>query len=165
MGPTTLMTTTSTTTLTTLFPPQGMRGVPQPQVSTKEMIIIIFMFCFWAYSLFLTYRLSSQRKADQCDHTLACQGLVQAALLRRGREDEHVGLHHGRCEEEEKGASRPGGRMQGNKPVLNQRSALQDSAESEPLKQWDGEESQMLEGFEANNGHSLLPKKTIYTEV
>ena len=42
---------------------------------------------------------------------------------------------------------------------------MQDSAESEPLKQWDGEESQMLEGFEANNGHSLLPKKPIYTEV
>ena len=41
-----------------LFPPPGMDGVPQPTVSTKELIIIIFMFCLWAYSLFLTYRLS-----------------------------------------------------------------------------------------------------------
>ena len=40
----------------TLFPPPGMSGVPQPPVSTKELIIIIFMFCLWAYSLFLTYR-------------------------------------------------------------------------------------------------------------
>ena len=39
-----------------LFPPPGMDGVPQPTVSTKELIIIIFMFCLWAYSLFLTYR-------------------------------------------------------------------------------------------------------------
>ena len=48
----------STTSSSTIFPPPGTGGVPQPDVSTKELIIIIFMFCFWAYSLFLTYRSS-----------------------------------------------------------------------------------------------------------
>ena len=46
----------SSSTPVSLFPPPGMGGVPQPPVSTKELIIIIFMFCLWAYSLFLTYR-------------------------------------------------------------------------------------------------------------
>ena len=46
----------SSSTPSSFFPPPGMGGVPQPPVSTKELIIIIFMFCLWAYSLFLTYR-------------------------------------------------------------------------------------------------------------
>ena len=46
-----------------------------------------------------------------------CQGLVPAALLGWGREDQYVGLHHGRGEEEEKGASGSGGTKQGGKPV------------------------------------------------
>ena len=104
--------TTSTTTLTSVFPPSGMRGVPQPPVSTKELLIIIFMFCFWAYSLFLTYRLSFLWKPSY-----SLQGLVQAALLGWGREDQHVGLHHGRGEEEEKGGSGPGEAKQGRKPL------------------------------------------------
>ena len=58
-SPTMVEATGSPSTLSTpvsLFPPPGMGGVPQPPVSTKELIIIIFMFCLWAYSLFLTYR-------------------------------------------------------------------------------------------------------------
>ena len=164
--PTSSLATDSTTTLTTLFPPPGMRGVPQPPVSTKELIIIIFMFCFWAYSLFLTYRSSSGWKAV----TVFCQGLVQAALLRWGREDQHVGFHHGRGEEEEKGGrSSRGGGKQGNKRLPNQGFAFhwnfQDREESEPLNYWGGEESQMSDRYEANNGNSHLPKKPIYTEV
>ena len=58
-SPTMVEATGSPSTLSTpvsLFPPPGMGGVPQPPVSTKELIIIIFMFGLWAYSLFLTYR-------------------------------------------------------------------------------------------------------------
>ena len=42
----------------TVFPPADMAGVPQPPISTKEIVIIIFMFGLWAYSLYLTYRYS-----------------------------------------------------------------------------------------------------------
>ena len=40
------------------FPPLyvNMLGVPQPTLATKDILIIIFMFLLWAYSLYLTYR-------------------------------------------------------------------------------------------------------------
>ena len=40
------------------FPPLDVNrlGVPQPTLVTKDILIIIFMLLFWAYSLFLTYR-------------------------------------------------------------------------------------------------------------
>jgi hypothetical protein len=50
--------------LTTVFPPAGMRGVEQPAISTKEIVIIVFMFCLWAYSLYLTYRCETFLAAD-----------------------------------------------------------------------------------------------------
>ena len=31
-------------------------GVDQPVLATKDIIIIVFMFMLWAYSLYLTYR-------------------------------------------------------------------------------------------------------------
>ena len=31
-------------------------GVDQPVLATKDVIIIVFMFLLWAYSLYLTYR-------------------------------------------------------------------------------------------------------------
>lgn len=31
-------------------------GVPQPSLATKDIVIIVFMFLLWAYSLLLTYR-------------------------------------------------------------------------------------------------------------
>jgi len=31
-------------------------GVPQPSLATKDIIIIVFMFLLWAYSLLLTYK-------------------------------------------------------------------------------------------------------------
>ena len=46
------------TTPTTLFPPLDVDrlGVPQPSLATKDILIIIFMFLLWGYSLYLTYR-------------------------------------------------------------------------------------------------------------
>jgi hypothetical protein len=43
---------------TTSFPPLDVDrlGVPQPSMATKDIIIIIFMFLLWGYSLYLTYR-------------------------------------------------------------------------------------------------------------
>ena len=40
------------------FPPLDVNtlGVPQPSLATKDILIIIFMFLLWAYSLYLTYR-------------------------------------------------------------------------------------------------------------
>ena len=34
----------------------NMLGVPQPNLATKDILIIIFMLMFWGYSLYLTYR-------------------------------------------------------------------------------------------------------------
>ena len=31
-------------------------GVEQPVLATKDIVIIVFMFLLWAYSLYLTYR-------------------------------------------------------------------------------------------------------------
>ena len=31
-------------------------GVPQPSLATKDIVIIVFMFLLWGYSLLLTYR-------------------------------------------------------------------------------------------------------------
>ena len=31
-------------------------GVDQPVLATKDIVIIVFMFLLWAYSLYLTYR-------------------------------------------------------------------------------------------------------------
>ena len=31
-------------------------GVDQPVLATKDIVIIVFMFLLWAYSLLLTYR-------------------------------------------------------------------------------------------------------------
>ena len=31
-------------------------GVPQPSLVTKDIVIIVFMFLLWGYSLLLTYR-------------------------------------------------------------------------------------------------------------
>ena len=47
-----------TSTESTLFPPLDVNrlGVPQPSLATKDILIIIFMFLLWAYSLYLTYR-------------------------------------------------------------------------------------------------------------
>ena len=46
-------------TLTTPpYPPLNQRGVPQPEVTTKDFTIIIFMLLLWAYSIFLTIRQS-----------------------------------------------------------------------------------------------------------
>ena len=47
-----------TTTESTLFSPLDVNrlGVPQPSLATKDILIIIFMFLLWAYSLYLTYR-------------------------------------------------------------------------------------------------------------
>jgi hypothetical protein len=43
---------------TTLFPPLDVDrlGVPQPKLATKDILIILFMFLLWGYSLYLTYR-------------------------------------------------------------------------------------------------------------
>ena len=43
---------------TTSFPPLDVDrlGVPQPKLVTKDILIILFMFLLWAYSLYLTYR-------------------------------------------------------------------------------------------------------------
>merc|ERR1739838_321141 len=38
------------------FPPRDQRGVPQPDISTKEVIIICLMLGLWAYSIYLTIR-------------------------------------------------------------------------------------------------------------
>ena len=42
----------------TLYPPLDVNklGVPQPTLPTKDVVIIIFMFLLWGYSLYLTYR-------------------------------------------------------------------------------------------------------------
>ena len=47
-----------TATESSLFPPLDVNrlGVPQPSLATKDILIIIFMFLLWAYSLYLTYR-------------------------------------------------------------------------------------------------------------
>ena len=41
-----------------VWPPLENRGVPQPSLSTKDGIIIVFMLLLWAYSIFLTARWS-----------------------------------------------------------------------------------------------------------
>ena len=33
-------------------------GVPQPSLATKDIVIIVFMFLLWAYSLLLTYKVT-----------------------------------------------------------------------------------------------------------
>ena len=40
------------------FPPLDVDhlGVAQPQLVTKDILIIVFMFLLWGYSLLLTYR-------------------------------------------------------------------------------------------------------------
>ena len=149
----------TTTTSTTVFPPSGMRGVPQPQVSTKELIIIIFMFCFWAYSLFLTYRSSSLWKTvtllpgpgTGCSTRMGTRGPVCGASSWTwwGRRE--------RCKRIWRDKARWKTSFQ------NQRSAFQDREESEPLKEWEVEETS--DRYETNNGNSYLPKKPIYTEV
>ena len=42
----------------TVFPPLDVDrlGVPQPSLATKDILIILFMFLLWGYSLYLTYR-------------------------------------------------------------------------------------------------------------
>ena len=156
---TSLLATTSTTTLTSVFPPSGMRGVPQPPVSTKELLIIIFMFCFWAYSLFLTYRSSSLWKTvtllpgpgTGCSTRMGTRGPVCGASSWTwwGRRE--------RCKRIWRDKARWKTSFQ------NQRSAFQDREESEPLKEWEVEETS--DRYETNNGNSYLPKKPIYTEV
>ena len=49
---------TSVASSTTLFPPLDVNrlGVPQPKLATKDILIILFMFLLWGYSLYLTYR-------------------------------------------------------------------------------------------------------------
>ena len=44
---------------TSPFPPVDQRGVPQPDISNKDIIIIIFMLGLWAYSIIITIRLVS----------------------------------------------------------------------------------------------------------
>jgi hypothetical protein len=38
------------------FPPPHLRGVPQPTVSPKDFVIILFMLGLWAYSIHLILR-------------------------------------------------------------------------------------------------------------
>ena len=38
------------------FPPPHLRGVPQPILTAKDYIIILFMLGLWAYSIFLILR-------------------------------------------------------------------------------------------------------------
>jgi hypothetical protein len=42
----------------TVFPPFDVDrlGVPQPSLANKDILIILFMFLLWGYSLYLTYR-------------------------------------------------------------------------------------------------------------
>ena len=41
---------------TAVFPPLDRRGVPQPDLTTTEIIIILFMLLLWIYSITLTVR-------------------------------------------------------------------------------------------------------------
>merc|ERR1719266_699886 len=38
------------------FPPADMRGVPQPSLTAKDYVIILFMLGLWAYSIHLILR-------------------------------------------------------------------------------------------------------------
>ena len=151
------------TTSVPLYPSPGLGGVPQPPVSTKELIIIIFMFCLWAYSLFLTYRLRSPWKTD----TLLLVRAWYKMLYSDG--DERTSMWGFIMDVVRKKRKVQADLEQGQSKVTfpNQRPAFQDPGESEPLKQCEGEGSQMCDGYEVepNNGHSFLPKKPIYTEV
>ena len=40
----------------TSFPPLDQMGVPQPDVTTKDLIIIMFVLLLWIYSIFITIR-------------------------------------------------------------------------------------------------------------
>ena len=41
---------------TTVFPPLDKRGVPQPDLTTTDIIIIVLILLLWTYSIFLTIR-------------------------------------------------------------------------------------------------------------